>query len=260
MATQRGAPGPRLPTQPAGQAALRVWGRLLWGCWGPSVGFGEQDPGWPGGDHLRVLLGKAVGRGSGGDEEEQEQQQQQEGARGPPGRAGPGGAAGPSRHRHVSIQDAARRGGKEGGRTGTGTGTVAESWVGRAIGPLLSPLLSALLRAGPPGCPGRAPGTAAIWPPRRLQALLRARPGTGAQIAAAVNPPAPPSPVPQPSSLSPPPCSPRAPGQSSCQPTGARVLRPSLGAGSPRPPPLLHQALSFLPFCPPLPPPRIAPP
>lgn len=129
-------------SQPASPACLGV---LALGVRGAQCGgSASRTRGWPGGDHLRVLLGKAVGRGSGGDEEEEQQQQQQEGARGPPGRAGPGGAAGPSRHRHVSIQDAARRGGREGGR-GRGRGQWrSRGWGGRSG-------LSSLL-CSPPSC------------------------------------------------------------------------------------------------------------
>lgn len=128
--------------------------------------------------HLRVLLREAVGRGAGGGEQRQQQQRQepqepQQPARGPgrgargagagpgaaagPGQrgAGPGGAAGPSRHRHVSIQDAAPRGGGRGRRAlsasppppGAGPGAA------RAAAPL------------------RAAGCAAMSPPRGLPAL-----------------------------------------------------------------------------------------
>lgn len=143
LAMQRGAPGPRLPTQPASQPCV-FGGACFGGAGAQCGGSASRTRGWPGGDHLRVLLGKAVGRGSGGDEEEEQQQQQQEGARGPPGRAGPGGAAGPSRHRHVSIQDAARRGGREGGR-GRGRGQWrSRGWGGRSG-------LSSLL-CSPPSC------------------------------------------------------------------------------------------------------------
>lgn len=109
------------------------------------------------------------------------------GARGP--RRVTRGAAGPSRHRHVSIRDAAPRGG----------GAVAgcASWGDGRRAAIASP-------RPPPSAPG--PGLpepqhlcgvrAAIFSAAPAPALWSAGSGTGAQIAAAANLPAPPSPVP----------------------------------------------------------------
>lgn len=157
------------------------------------------------GDHLRVLLGEAVGRGArGGEEQEKKQPQPTRGPRrrapgagagpgaGGPRHAGPSGAAGPSRHRHVSIQDAVPRG--EGAVAATGWGGADSGLQSAGDKPACAPPPPA-----PRGASGAAPAAAPLRdarydvPTALAPSALSAERRTCAQIAAAANLPAPPS-------------------------------------------------------------------